>query len=226
MSIRKAVLAALLGLVGGQAALAAPVPAVTYTVSDGWGQRTTTPITSPVCSSCFSQLLGGQFSQAAESFTLGAAAAGTVTGLDFAIADWVGKSWTPTISIWSSDLKTELFSQTFAAGSYSLNDTTHPVEIMSMNLTGGPTLSAGKYYLSWYDPHNMGIYAWKDDEKSLGSTLSLKQDDFSHFTTDYKSAAFRIATTAPVPEPETYAMMLAGLGMMGFIARRRKVARG
>jgi hypothetical protein len=26
----------------------------------------------------------------------------------------------------------------------------------------------------------------------------------------------------PVPEPETYAMMLAGLGMMGFIARRRK----
>jgi hypothetical protein len=26
----------------------------------------------------------------------------------------------------------------------------------------------------------------------------------------------------PVPEPETYAMMLAGLGMMGFIARRRR----
>lgn len=28
--------------------------------------------------------------------------------------------------------------------------------------------------------------------------------------------------TAPVPEPETYAMMLAGLGIVGFIARRRK----
>jgi hypothetical protein len=30
------------------------------------------------------------------------------------------------------------------------------------------------------------------------------------------------AVAAPVPEPETYAMMMAGLGMMGFIARRRR----
>jgi len=29
-------------------------------------------------------------------------------------------------------------------------------------------------------------------------------------------------TLAPVPEPETYAMLLAGLGLMGTIARRRK----
>lgn len=28
--------------------------------------------------------------------------------------------------------------------------------------------------------------------------------------------------TSPVPEPETYAMMLSGLGLLGFIARRKK----
>jgi hypothetical protein len=28
--------------------------------------------------------------------------------------------------------------------------------------------------------------------------------------------------SSPVPEPETYAMMLAGLGLMGFVTRRRK----
>lgn len=30
------------------------------------------------------------------------------------------------------------------------------------------------------------------------------------------------AVAAPVPEPETYAMMLAGLGLIGFVARRRR----
>ena len=30
------------------------------------------------------------------------------------------------------------------------------------------------------------------------------------------------ALTAPVPEPETYALMLAGLGLIGFVARRKQ----
>lgn len=30
---------------------------------------------------------------------------------------------------------------------------------------------------------------------------------------------------APVPEPETYAMMLAGLGLLGFMARRKKAVK-
>ena len=32
-----------------------------------------------------------------------------------------------------------------------------------------------------------------------------------------------VNTTTMIPEPETYAMLLAGLGLMGFIARRRKL---
>ncbi len=39
---------------------------------------------------------------------------------------------------------------------------------------------------------------------------------------DLGSSVYVAQTVAAVPEPETYAMFLAGLGLMGFIARRRK----
>lgn len=42
-------------------------------------------------------------------------------------------------------------------------------------------------------------------------------DQFAPFSHD--AAGY---VTAPVPEPETYAMLLAGLGLMGLVARRRK----
>ncbi|MDQ1813929.1 PEP-CTERM sorting domain-containing protein [Massilia sp. CCM 9210] len=43
------------------------------------------------------------------------------------------------------------------------------------------------------------------------------------FARDVSKTAFEVPTT-PVPEPETYAMLLAGLGLVGFMSRRRKSA--
>jgi len=37
--------------------------------------------------------------------------------------------------------------------------------------------------------------------------------------------AARLTSVAAIPEPETYALMLAGLGMLGFVARRRQSGR-
>jgi hypothetical protein len=41
-------------------------------------------------------------------------------------------------------------------------------------------------------------------------------------TDGFNSARQDMLYLTPVPEPETYAMLLAGLGLMGFVARRRK----
>jgi hypothetical protein len=38
------------------------------------------------------------------------------------------------------------------------------------------------------------------------------------------AGVLNIASPLPVPEPETYAMFLGGLGLMGVIARRRKIS--
>ncbi|MDO8414295.1 MAG: FxDxF family PEP-CTERM protein [Gallionellaceae bacterium] len=36
------------------------------------------------------------------------------------------------------------------------------------------------------------------------------------------TGSIQITPTSPIPEPDTYAMVLAGLGLLGFTARRRK----
>jgi len=65
------------------------------------------------------------------------------------------------------------------------------------------SLSAGTYSYSY--SHN--IYSI-----SHSGTMQLTQ---LRDTTDY-------GTLPAVPEPETYAMMVAGMGLIGFVARRRK----
>lgn len=44
---------------------------------------------------------------------------------------------------------------------------------------------------------------------------------YNNSQSNVRYAGFEVT---PVPEPETYAMLLAGLGLVGFMARRRKVA--
>ena len=58
-----------------------------------------------------------------------------------------------------------------------------------------------------------------------GVTLVSFEDLFNG-PFDYNDLSFSFSNTrsavTAVPEPETYAMMLAGLGLLGFVARRRK----
>ena len=56
---------------------------------------------------------------------------------------------------------------------------------------------------------------------NAGDTLDLSVDNAGNF--QYDSTGVRVIITAvPVPEPETLALMLAGLGAVGFVAKRRR----
>jgi PEP-CTERM motif-containing protein len=56
---------------------------------------------------------------------------------------------------------------------------------------------------------------------TTGSDYSIHIDGVTLAGSETATYSGTMAVSA-IPEPETYAMMLAGLGLMGFIARRRK----
>lgn len=58
--------------------------------------------------------------------------------------------------------------------------------------------------------------------KNASVTLSATAGSFAAITGQTQNQLSFTFHTITVPEPETYAMLLAGLGVMGFVARRRQ----
>jgi hypothetical protein len=70
----------------------------------------------------------------------------------------------------------------------------------------------------------MDVWTLSSDNLTAGSYYVLVSGNLVSDTSGAFGGAVMMSPTAPVPEPETYGMMLAGLGVLGFLARRRKQA--
>ena len=102
------------------------------------------------------------------------------------------------------------------AGSH--RGTTEIVDVKFGTTTEHSTLSSAdgfSHHTMEFAPLSSGVYSFEYLNNQFGANLGNLEGNHIGALLD------NVAVTS-VPEPESYAMFMAGLGLMGFIARRRK----
>ncbi len=116
--------------------------------------------------------------------------------------------------------------QTTAGNNYTLTFDYSPRPGVAANSNGIEVLWNNNS-LGSFTQAGAGQHVWSSQTLNLLATGSTSTLLFRAIgTSDSLGGSLdnvRLTATSPVPEPETYAMMLAGLGLLGFAARRKKV---
>lgn len=155
-------------------------------------------------------IVGGQFTPA---FSFVAANSGSVSEIDVALASF--QSGSDVVSLWTDGhdaLGSELGSWTVsglpAVHAYSSGHLASITGISGISLTAGDT-----YYLQ-VSGADGGWYL--NNQNVVGEQL----ENGAPFFSSRPDGAFDVLSG--VPEPATWTMMILGLGMVGFAARRRR----
>lgn len=142
--------------------------------------------------------------------------------------EWSAFGLTVNNAYWYTDVR-----DTFDGQGLSIEKTGGPLGLASIDITGGSNGVTFDYWViqghaaiytafnglipvgvlavsALFTPDKLGTYSFD------GNITSLVWADGDGF------AQVSSLTITPVPEPEIYAMLAAGLGLMGFVARRRK----
>lgn len=154
----------------------------------------------------------------------------TTTGAKFDIAAWHATALTtvnyssPAVSIWYYNDNVTPQDSTSILGvveakfgltavQSALMKTVYVADASS-KANGSFTSATSFDYLAVHFGHGELLFHWTVPETIF--SISNLPRGLSNFR------AYSSSSVSPVPEPETYSMMLMGLGLIGFIARRRR----
>lgn len=159
---------------------------------------------------------------------------GNVNNLDYPISGFVFNSTMDNIDI----SPTSGWSGTGPAHSGRFVALNNYGGVGEVKLSGGGTFSFENLWLrSWFGSSNAATVTGLLNGVQVGSVSASIGSGWTNYAGNFSQIdTLRIGANgyflvdditlnspvAPVPEPETYAMMLAGLGMVGFLARRRR----
>lgn len=196
-----------LALVGGMAAAPQARAAVLFqSIPD----LTIEPAQNAWCSSCF-----GAF-RIFDLFTLGEDA--VVQGITFAVQSDYYFPTNVTVSIHGVEdgrPDAALFSQVFAVAELITQDTLFNTTLVSVAPAGGWALGAGTYFISFFNPENLGVPGYTNPGRELYQEGGLS-------FIENQSAAFRLEGDRGTPVPAPMSLALFGLGLIGLAAARRR----
>lgn len=195
-----------LALIGGMAAAPQARAAVLFqSIPD----LTVEPVVNAWCSSC-----SGTF-RVFDLFTLGEES--VVQGITFAVQSSYFFPTDVTVSIHGIEdgrPDAALFSQVFAAAELITQDTLFNTTLVSVAPAGGWALGAGTYFISFYNPDNLGVPGYANPGRMLYQEGNRFHED--------QSAAFRLEGERGTPVPAPMSLALFGLGLIGLAAARRR----
>jgi len=174
---------------------------------------------------------------------------GSTTEIPTLLAEFTANAGTQSFGIWFGTDTTNIVSYNLLLGGAVATDAVGLTITGNTLNVFGPAAGCGTHYVcgSFTDARinssTFGFYFQPSPSSPIYYSLDQlnpgpRQDRFVAFqdgsTTnwlfayedgtdfDYNDMAVKVESINAIPEPETYAMMIAGLGAMGFIARRRK----
>lgn len=198
-AIRMTVASAVIGMAGLMAVSAANAAITTFTTEASWlsavgSGSVLENFNDPVLAAPLTSITGGSFQTGTHAFAGEQVYGGVAT---------------------SSNVITFNFSTAISAlgGFWDLNGPGGPGTNLTLSLIGGGTETFVDYFSNSLAGSFQGFVtssAFNSMTLSMGTACCVET---------FQMENLRIA---PVPEPETYAMFMVGLGLIGFMARRRK----